>query len=328
MNGNAHPFSEYIRLLGRGKRGSRSLDFDEARAAMRMVLDGTAEPVQVGAFLMLLRVKEETPEELAGFVDAARGMLTIGTECHADLDWSSYAGKRRHHPWFLLAALALADNGVRVFMHGGGEHTPGRLYTETALGELGITACRDWQAANKALQADNFGFMPLRAILPRLEQLIELKPLLGLRSPVNSLARLLNPLAATHSIHSIFHPRYGEIHEAALALLDQPSAVVFKGEGGEAERRPDAGLRLHRIADGTATTLVWPRLLDERAGSPEAPGTGALRALWRGDGNRYGEAAVLGTLAIAAVALRRTDDAAVARQIARQWWQNRRPERL
>lgn len=328
MSNNTHPFSEYIRILGRGKRGARSLDIDESRSAMRMVLDDIAEPVQIGAFLMLLRVKEETPEELAGFVDAARSMLPAHDSLRADLDWSSYAGKRRHHPWFLLAALVLADNGIRVFMHGGGEHTPGRLYTETALDELGVSICHDWPTVDDALQSDSFAFMPLRAMLPQLEHLIELKSLLGLRSPINSLARLLNPLAAAHSVHSIFHPRYGEIHEAALALLGQPSAVVFKGEGGEAERRPDADLRLHRVCDGSTSVVTWPRLLDARAAFPQGPGTSALRALWHGDGDRYGEAAVIGTLAIAAVALRRADDAVVAHDIARLWWENRRPGRL
>jgi len=68
VNDAEHPFAPYVRILGKGKTGSRSLDFDEARSAFTMILRGTVEPVQLGAFLMLLRVKEETPEELAGFV--------------------------------------------------------------------------------------------------------------------------------------------------------------------------------------------------------------------------------------------------------------------
>ena len=57
---HAHPFSAYVRLLGRGKTLSRSLAFDEAEAAMTMILRREVEPEQLGAFLMLMRVKEET----------------------------------------------------------------------------------------------------------------------------------------------------------------------------------------------------------------------------------------------------------------------------
>ena len=52
-----HPFAPYVRTLGRGKRARRSLTREEAADAMAMILRGEAEPAQVGAFLMLLRVK-------------------------------------------------------------------------------------------------------------------------------------------------------------------------------------------------------------------------------------------------------------------------------
>ncbi len=58
-----HPFAKFIRTLGRGKQGSRSLSQDEAFEAMSMIMEGHIEPEQLGAFLMLIRVKEETSEE-------------------------------------------------------------------------------------------------------------------------------------------------------------------------------------------------------------------------------------------------------------------------
>ncbi len=94
-----HPFAQYIRILGKGKTGTRSLQQEEARQAFRMILRGETEPLQIGAFLMLLRVKEETPEEIAGFVQACREtMVAPPQELRADLDWSSYAGKKHQHP--------------------------------------------------------------------------------------------------------------------------------------------------------------------------------------------------------------------------------------
>ena len=61
-----HPFAEYIRIIGKGKKGSRPLTQDEAYLSMKMIMANEVHPIQLGAFLMLLRVKEETPEELAG----------------------------------------------------------------------------------------------------------------------------------------------------------------------------------------------------------------------------------------------------------------------
>src|SRR5271165_4895434 len=95
-----HPFARFIAILGRGKTLIRSLSIEEAEEAMGMILAGRALPEQLGAFLMLLRVKEESPAEIAGFVRAARAALHPPAGAPAvDLDWSSYAGKGRQLPW-------------------------------------------------------------------------------------------------------------------------------------------------------------------------------------------------------------------------------------
>ena len=63
-----HPFAQFIRIIGKGKNGARSLTFEEAYEAFSMILKDEVLDVQLGAFLMLLRVKEESVDELAGFV--------------------------------------------------------------------------------------------------------------------------------------------------------------------------------------------------------------------------------------------------------------------
>ena len=131
-----HPFAQYVRILGKGKKGSRSFTQDEAYDSMSMILKGEVEDIQLGAFLMLLRVKEETPDELAGFVKAVKEQSDGPETLNVDLDWSSYAGKRRHLPWYIFSALLLADHGVRTFMHGASGHTANRLYTENILEAL------------------------------------------------------------------------------------------------------------------------------------------------------------------------------------------------
>ena len=104
-----HAFAQYVRILGKGKRGSRDLTREEAFAAMTMMLSDQVEPEQLGAFLMLLRHKEECAPELAGFVDAVRQHNGFAENpipaIKVDLDWSTYAGKKRNIPFVYLMTI-------------------------------------------------------------------------------------------------------------------------------------------------------------------------------------------------------------------------------
>ena len=325
-----HPFAPFVRILGKGKSGSRSLSRQEARQAFGMILRGQAEAVQVGAFLMLLRVKEETGEELAGFVEACRDeMSPPGPAVRADLDWSSYAGKKHQHPWFILSLLLLAQAGYRVLVHGADGHTPGRLYTEPALRELGLPVAADWAEASAQLDAFNLSYLPLRRFCQPLHDLIQLRPLLGLRSPVNTLTRMLNPLRAPASIQSIFHPAYADLHQAADQLLAQPRAMVFKGDSGEVELKPQADTRVHLLGDSGSTELLVSRVMPGRVQSVDQPATAPLRDLWRGiSEDTYGTCAVQGTAALALTLLQPGLDPGDAAGLAQSLWQQRDTTRL
>lgn len=320
-----HPFARFIAILGRGRTRSRSLTVAEAEEAMAMILDGAVLPEQLGAFLMLLRVKEETPEEIAGFVRAVRARLSLPTPAPAaDLDWPSYAGKKRQAPWHLLAALLLARSGLRVFMHGAAGHTPGRLYTPEVLAALGWPLARSFDEAARHLAAHNFAWLPLDAFCPRLDALFGYKPILGLRSPVHTLARLVNPLAAPATLQAVFHPGYLQIHLGAGAILGQRRLAAFRGEGGEAERRPNKPCEVWLLTDGERSVERWPALLPEprqEAGEPLDPAR--LAAVWRGEADDYGEGAVIGTAALALRLVGRAGDMAAAEQLAAALWRER-----
>ena len=325
-----HPFAPFVRILGKGKSGSRSLSRSEARQAFGMILRGEAEAVQVGAFLMLLRVKEETGEELAGFVDACRDtMVAPDPTVSADLDWSSYAGKRHQHPWFILSLLLLAQAGHRVLVHGADGHTPGRLYTEPALRELGLPVAANWAEAGAQLGEFKLSYLPLRRFCQPLHELIQLRPLLGLRSPVNTLTRMLNPLQAPASIQSIFHPAYANLHQAADRLLGQPRAMVFKGDSGEVELKPQADTRVHLLDDSGSSELLVSRVLSGRVPAVEQPATAPLRDLWRGiSEDDYGTCAVQGTTALALTLLQPGLNSGEAGRLAQSLWQQRDTTRL
>lgn len=315
-----HPFAQFIRILGKGKRGSRSLTREEAQCAMGMILEGNVEDAQLGAFLMLLRHKEESAEELAGFTDAIRAHLNAPT-IPVDLDWPSYAGKKRHLPWFLLATKCLSSHGVRILIHGGGAHTAGRLYTEQVLETLGIHLCNNWHQTQEALNKDHLAFMPLENWMPALQHMINLRNTLGLRSPIHSLVRLLNPLNATCILQSIFHPGYQPIHREASRLLGD-KAIVIKGEGGEIEVNPDNDFHLYGTEYGTEWNEAWPALSERRHVKPERLDANHLLDVWTGKANDvYGELAVLSTIALGLRALGHSREAALAK--AKDYWSQR-----
>ncbi len=323
-----HPFAKYVRILGKGKSGSRSLELDEARNAMGMILRGEVEDVQLGAFLMLLRVKEESPEELAGFVLAVRDHLKAPSLA-VDLDWASYAGKRRQQAWYLLAALALADSGLKVVMHGAAGHTAERVYSQQLLSELGEPVAEQWSDCQTALAQRNFCYLPLPLISPALQRMIDLRQQFGLRSPVHSLTRLINPFAADYSMQSIFHPAYADSHQRAAALLEQPHAAVFKGEAGEAERKPEALCKVKYVHDGELSEQQWPKLLDGRQPWQSELGSDALRRAWRSDDvDDYGRHAIVGSIAIALQLRDASLDCDTAMTSARELWAARRRDRL
>ncbi|MEC7120489.1 MAG: glycosyl transferase family protein [Pseudomonadota bacterium] len=318
-----HPFAQYVRILGKGKRGSRSLTFAEAQHAFGLILDGEVLDVQLGAFLMLLRVKEESVDELAGFVTATRERLNLPT-LQVDLDWSSYAGKRKHYPWFLLAALLLARSGVRVVMHGAAGHTINRLYTEDVLPQLGHPICQSGQQVADELNRCNFAYLPLSVMSPVLGEVIELRNVMGLRSPVHTLSRLINPFNAPTTLQSIFHPAYRASHQQAALQLGYANGMVIKGEGGEFERNPDARTLVVGIKDGVGYEVEWPMLSECRSDVEEAFDLKDYLAVWHGQQQHdYAEKAVTGTLALALVALQKADTPDTAMQIAQQMWTGR-----
>jgi len=326
-NTQEHPFAQYIRILGKGKKGSKPLTQEQAYEAMSLILADKVEPVQLGAFLMLMRVKEETPEELAGFVKAARDSFDFAdakTPPSTDLDWSSYAGKRRHLPWFLLSTLLLAENGIKVFMHGASGHTSDRIYTKDILQFLGIKYATSYQEAAQQLEESNFSYLSLQHFCPKLYDIIELRPLMGLRSPVHTMARMLNPFNSQYSIQGIFHPGYRPVHQEAALLLGQYIMAVLKGESGETERNPDVDCLVQSVHKGQLVDELWPALFLRRHMKPDQLDPKQLATIWQGkQQDEFAEATIIGTAAIALKLIGKAESQKQAFALAKEFWHDR-----
>ncbi len=314
---SSEDFTPYVATLGRGPGKSRALTRDEARAAFGLVLAGQVDPHQLGAFLMLLRYRGEDADEIAGIVEAMQA--TLPAVPPADLDWPSYgAGTTRSLPWFLLAALALGQSGVRVLMHGTNAFGTA-LPVGAALGMLGLRSARDADDAASLLDRTGFAYLPIETLAPAVAHLLDLRRLFGLRSPVNTAVRLLDPARAAAGVDGVFHPAYLDVHLGVAERLGRPRLVVLKGGGGEAERVPVKPGVAHiwdaRTGRGVIDLLARPLGQD---GADLAPAI-LFRRVWEGDvPNAAGVGIVQATIALALIALGHTADDAAA-EAARIW---------
>jgi len=322
-----HPFAEYVRAIGKGPNMWRHLDFAEAKSAMGMILAGEAEPLQIGAFLMLLRRKGETGEEFAGMAAAARDLFGAGLpSVDIDFDWPSYADRHRQQPWFILAAILLAGQGFKVLMHGIAGYSDGYAPTRPALSLFGIPVVTSLDAAKNAFETENLVYVGLESFCPELDKLFELRPYLGVRTAVNTFARDLNPFGAPCQMQGVFHPPYKAGHLQAAQVLGQKNAMIFKGGGGEVMRNPMKPARVDAILNGEVREIVWPALTDNSTYKwrDEDLSPAQILLLWQGKLDlEVPQKGVIGTLSVALKMKYPKDSPEDLDQRAREIWESR-----
>lgn len=307
----------HVRTLGRGPGRSRSLTRDEACDAMRSMLSEGAEPAAIGALLMLLRMKGETAEEIAGFAQAAQEW---GPDLpQVDLDWPSYAaGRTRGHPWFLLSAKLLAEAGHTVLLHG---FNGPDAAVRNGLADAGIGIADTPATLSRLLEQDRIAYLPLEHWHPRLFDLLRLRDVLGLRSCINTVCRMLNPARARASVQGVFHPSYRLLQADAAAQLGWESLSVIKGGGGEFERHPAKEIAGFGLRNGAPWEETVPALCDETRrladDDAQSPGDGSFPA----PQDYFQTAIITGTAALALDTLGVADSARVAETL----WAQRIP---
>jgi anthranilate phosphoribosyltransferase len=283
---------------------------------------------------MILRARGETSDELAGFVDAVRVFLDIPVHdalTVPDIDWPSYADRHKQQPWFVLAALLLAENNYRVLMHGIEGFSDGFAPTRPALAALGITPARNMAAATDDMDRTNFAYLGLENFLPKLENLFHLRPVLGVRTFVNTVARAINPFSATTQLIGMFHPNYRSVHGNVAQLCGQSHAAVFKGIGGEIQRNPLKTCRVYSVINGEIIETDWPPVIvaqsyDWRA---EDLAPSRMAELWQGKLDLpVAEACITATVAVALVAMGKAGSPQDADQMALTLWQERNRNRF
>src|SRR6478609_5080988 len=163
--------SQYIKEIGRGQRGARSLDRAQAADLMSQVLDGSVTDLELGAFCLAMRIKGETPQEMAGFLDAAHARMALVPAGKRPLVvLPSYNGARRLPVLTPLLALLVARRGLPVLMHGSATEDS-RVTVPAVLAALGIAPLQ----ALRSLADNEAAYAPLELLSPALKRLLDVR---------------------------------------------------------------------------------------------------------------------------------------------------------
>lgn len=222
----------YLRDIGRGKEGARALSREQAADLMSRLLAGQVSDVERGGFALAMRIKGETPEELAGFMDAVEP-LTLALRAPAPaIVLPSYNGARKLPNLTPLLALLLARQGVPVLVHGP-LADPARVTSAQIFTALGLPPVATADEAAARWAAGQPVFMTTEVLHPALHrQLLSLRAVLGLRNPGHTLAKLLPGVPGSLRVVNHTHPEYA-VSLAEFLTLTGADALLLRGTEGE-----------------------------------------------------------------------------------------------
>ena len=238
----------YIKIIGRAAPGAQPLSREQAADLMGQVLDGSCTDLEIGAFCVAMRIKGETPEEMAGFLDAVHARMNrLPASDRPVVVLPSYNGARRLPVLTPLLALMLARKGLPVLLHGASTED-GRVTSRDVLAQLGIGT----HAPADRIASGRVHVVPTERLLPGLKRLLDARRAIGLRNTGHALVKMMNPIdGPALVVTSYTHPEYAASMATTFDLFDT-AALLLRGTEGEpvadARRTP----RMVLVNDGVA----------------------------------------------------------------------------
>jgi len=185
-------FHTYIHAVGTGKKSNRDLSFEEAKDAMKQMLDAKIYPEQSAAFLLGWRIKPETIDEFCGALSACdEYIIKCNVENSIELGYP-YDGKVNNTYLFPLVSKFLEPYDINVSLHGG----------ELQPAKGGITPT---QICEATLLSDNVHFYHRKEFFNAMYQLTEIRRRLGLRTGINTIEKLPNITNSSVAFLGVFH---------------------------------------------------------------------------------------------------------------------------
>ena len=292
--------ADFKTLLGR-IAGGETLTENQARAAFDVMMSGGATAAQTGAFLMGLRVRGETAEEIAG---AARVMREKALKIAAppgaiDTCGTGGDGKGTYNV-STAAALVVAGCGVPVAKHGN-RAMSSRSGSADVLRALGVNVEAGAEAAAASLERAGFGFLMAPQHHAAMRHVAGARVELGTRTIFNLLGPLSNPAGAARQLVGVFDARWLEPLAEVLGKLGAERVWVVHGRDGMDELTTTGPSAVAELKDGAVSRF---EVAPEDAGLPRADAAalaggdpernaGAIRALLDGERGAFRDIVLL-----------------------------------
>jgi anthranilate phosphoribosyltransferase len=262
METTQFPTARFIKEIGRGTKGARSMAREDARELYRAMLEGRVSDLELGAILLAMRIKGESVEEIAGFMDAVESSfapLPAPAGDYAPVLIPSYNGSRKLANLTPLLALLLAREGVPVLVHGV-QQDPGRVTTFEIFAEMGIGPVGASADMLDAFAEQKPCFMPIERLAPQLAHQLSLRRILGVRNSAHTLVKILQPFAGPAlRLVSYTHPEYLAMlseYFRTQAPLTRGDAFLMRGTEGETVANANRAQQIDWFHAGQQTLLV------------------------------------------------------------------------
>lgn len=268
---------------------------EAAESGFNLLMDGELTPGQAGAMLMGLRLKGETPAEMAAAVRAAlaRARLIPGLT-QRRIDPVGTGGDNRHSfNCSTATALVLAGMGYQVVKHGN-RAVSSTSGSADAVEALGLPMPTEPEAVRDELARRGFVFLFAPHFHPAFRHIMPVRKDLGIRTLFNLLGPLLNPARPTHQLLGVARPEIMQCMAEVLLLSGIERAAVVHGAGGFDELTPFGPNRVVWVGQGSImSTDLDPQEFGFAGGTPEDVAVrgkdealGVLRELLSGGGPR------------------------------------------
>ena len=207
----------------------------DAEQAMNAILDGEATPTQIGAFLVALRMKGETDEEVLGFAQAMRAKATpvdpgVAEEPLLDIVGTGGDGGATFNI-STVAAFVVAGAGVRVAKHGNRSFSS-RCGAADVLESFGVKLIGDPELLGRAIREIGIAFLFAPSLHPAMRYAQPVRRDLKMRTVFNLLGPLTNPAGATRQLVGASSPDAADLLAKVLASLGVARALVVHGTDG------------------------------------------------------------------------------------------------
>jgi anthranilate phosphoribosyltransferase len=279
----------------------QDLSMDQAADVLRVIMEGNASETQIAAFLIALRTKGETVDELAGL---ASTMRSLATPVHSDrtdlLDTAGSGGGRTTFNVSTTAALIAAGAGCAVAKHGNRSAT-GLSGSADVLEALGARIDLDADAVARCIEQVGFGFMFAPAHHQATRYVVPVRRELAVRTIFNFLGPLTNPAGARRQVIGVSDAGFIDVIAGALARLGTDRALVVSSEDGLDEMSTAApthvvevnGDAIERYTVSAGDVGIDPAPEDAVAGGTPDLNARVTRAILAGEPSAHADLAYL-----------------------------------